>query len=61
MSTKEFTYQEIEELNKEFNTANAFTKWKFMQTPEFKKLPDAVRYTVAVSYTHLTLPTTPYV
>ena len=46
MSTKEFTYQEIEELNKEFNTANAFTKWKFMQTPEYAKLPDAVRYTV---------------
>ena len=46
MSTKEFTYQEIAELNKEFNTANAFTKWKFMQTPEYAKLPDAVRYTV---------------
>ena len=46
MSTKEFTYQEIEELNKEFNTANAFTKWKFMQTPEYAKLPDAIRYTV---------------
>ena len=46
MSTKEFTYQEIEELNKEFDTANAFTKWKFMQTDAYKKLPDAVRYTV---------------
>ena len=46
MSTKEFTAQEIEELNKEFDTANAFTKWKFMQTPEYEKLPDAVKYTV---------------
>jgi len=44
--TKEFTDTEIAQLNQEFNTANAFTKWKFMQTPEFKKLPDAVRYTV---------------
>ena len=33
-------------LNAEFDTANAFTKWKFMQTPEFASLPDAVRYTV---------------
>jgi len=46
MSTKEFTVQEIAELNKEFDTANAFTKWKFMQTPYFDKLPDAVKYTV---------------
>ena len=46
MSTKEFTYQEIEELNKEFDTANAFTKWKFMQTDAYKQLPDAVRFTV---------------
>ena len=38
MSTKEMTYQEIEELNKEFDTANAFTKWKFMQTPEYAGL-----------------------
>ena len=43
---KEFTDTEIAQMNKEFDTANAFTKWKFMQTPEFKKLPDAVRYTV---------------
>ena len=46
MSTKEMTYQEIEELNKEFAVGNAFTKWKFMQTPEYARLPDAVRYTV---------------
>ena len=44
--TKEFTDTEIAALNTEFNTANAFTKWKFMQTDSFKKLPDAVRYTV---------------
>ena len=44
--TKEMTPTEIASLNKEFDTANAFTKWKFMQTPEFNKLPDAVRYTV---------------
>ena len=44
--TKEMTPEEIASLNKEFDTANAFTKWKFMQTPEFNKLPDAVRYTV---------------
>ena len=42
---KEFTDTEIAQMNKEFDTANAFTKWKFMQTPEFKELPDAVRYT----------------
>ena len=46
MSTKEFTAQEIAELNQTFDTANASTKWKFMQTPEFAKLPDAVRFTV---------------
>ena len=44
--TKEMTPEEIADLNNEFDTANAFTKWKFMQTPEFNKLPDAVRYTV---------------
>ena len=44
--TKEMTPTEIASLNDEFDTANAFTKWKFMQTPEFNKLPDAVRYTV---------------
>ena len=44
--TKEMTDTEIAELNKEFDTANAFTKWKFMQTDAFKALPDAVRYTV---------------
>ena len=37
MSTKEMTAQEIAEINKEFDTANAFTKWKFMQTPEYEK------------------------
>ena len=44
--SKEMTPTEINELNQEFNTANAFTKWKFMQTDSFKSLPDAVRYTV---------------
>ena len=44
--SKEFTNTEIAELNKEFDKGNAFTKWKFMQTEEFKRLPDAVRYTV---------------
>ena len=44
--SKEFTATEIAELNKEFDKGNAFTKWKFMQTEEFKQLPDAVRYTV---------------
>ncbi len=43
---KEMTDTEIAELNKEFGSANAFTKWKFMQTDAFKALPDAVRYTV---------------
>ena len=46
MSTKEFTAQEIADINKDFAIGNAFTKWKFMQTPEYAKLPDAVRYTV---------------
>ena len=36
MSTKEFTAQEIAELNQTFDTANALTKWKFMQTPEYE-------------------------
>ena len=44
--TKEMTDVEVEEINKLFETPNAFTKWKFMQTPYFDKLPDAVRYTV---------------
>jgi hypothetical protein len=44
--SKEMTDTEIEEINKLFETPNAFTKWKFMQTPHFDKLPDAVRYTV---------------
>ena len=44
--SKEMTPEEIAALNSEFDTANAFTKWKFMQTPEYAKLPDAVRYTV---------------
>ena len=46
MSTKEMTAQEIADINKEFKTANAHTKWKFMQTPEYARLPDAVRFTV---------------
>jgi len=46
MSTKEMTAQEIADINKEFKTANASTKWKFMQTPEYARLPDAVRFTV---------------
>jgi len=37
---------EIDFINKMFETPNAFTKWKFMQTPYFDKLPDAVKYTV---------------
>tara|TARA_R110002167_G_scaffold242295_1_gene447861 strand:- start:161 stop:505 length:345 start_codon:yes stop_codon:yes gene_type:complete len=44
--SKEMTDAEVEEINKLFETPNAFTKWKFMQTPYFDKLPDAVRYTV---------------
>ena len=46
MITKVMTDAEITELNKEFAVGNAFTKWKFMQTPQYQKLPDAVRYTV---------------
>ena len=42
---KEMTDVEIAELNKEFD-ANAFTQWKFMQTPEYQKLPLAVRCTI---------------
>ena len=44
--SKEFTDVEIAELNKEFRDANAFTQWKFMQTPEYQRLPLAVRCTV---------------
>ena len=44
--SKEFTDVEIAELNKEFKDANAFTQWKFMQTPEYQRLPLAVRCTV---------------
>ena len=44
--SKEMKTAEIVELNKLFETPNALTKWKFMQTPYFAKLPDAVRYTV---------------
>ena len=44
--TKEMTTEEITELNQEFDSANAETKWKFMQTDEYERLPDAVRYTV---------------
>ena len=45
-SVKEFTEQEIADINKDFAIGNAFTKWKFMQTKEYKRLPDAVRYTL---------------
>jgi len=44
--SKEMTATEIEEINKLFETPNALTKWKFMQTPYYDKLPDAVKYTV---------------
>ena len=44
--SKEFTDVEIAELNKEFRDANAFTQWKFMQTPEYQRLTLAVRCTV---------------
>jgi len=44
--SKEMKQDEIDFINKMFETPNAFTKWKFMQTPYFDKLPDAVRYTV---------------
>ena len=40
--TKEMTTKEITELNQEFDSANAETKWKFMQTEEYERLPDAV-------------------
>ena len=46
MSTKEFTAQEIADINKDFAIGNALTKWKFMQTPEYQRLPLAVRCTV---------------
>ena len=44
--TKEFSPEEITELNQTFNSGNAFTKWKFMQTPEYQRLPLAVRCTI---------------
>jgi len=44
--SKEMKQDEIDFINKMFESPNAFTKWKFMQTPHFDKLPDAVRYTV---------------
>ena len=44
--SKEMSTAEIVELNKEFKTANASTQWKFMQTPEYQRLPLAVRCTV---------------
>jgi hypothetical protein len=44
--SKEMKQDEIDFINKMFEAPNAFTKWKFMQTPYFDKLPDAVRYTV---------------
>ena len=44
--TKEMTQKEIAEINKLFETPNAFTKWRFMQTPEYQRLPLAVRCTI---------------
>ena len=44
--TKQMSNKEIAALNKEFKTANAFTQWKFMQTPEYQRLPLAVRCTI---------------
>ena len=44
--SKEMKQDEVDFINKMFETPNAFTKWKFMQTPHFDKLPDAVRYTI---------------
>ena len=44
--SKQMTDVEIAELNKQFRDANAFTQWKFMQTPEYQRLPLAVRCTV---------------
>ena len=44
--SREMSTAEIVELNKEFKTANASTQWKFMQTPEYQRLPLAVRCTV---------------
>lgn len=44
--SKEMSNAEIAKLNKEFKTANASTQWKFMQTPEYQRLPLAVRCTV---------------
>ena len=44
--TKQMSDKEIAKINQEFKTANAFTQWKFMQTPEFQKLPLAVRCTI---------------
>ena len=40
------TAQEIADINEEFAVGNAFTKWKFMQTSEYARLPLAVRCTV---------------
>ena len=44
--TKQMSNAEIAKLNKTFRDANAFTQWKFMQTPEYQRLPLAVRCTV---------------
>ena len=44
--SKEMSNAEIAKLNKEFRNANASTQWKFMQTPEYQRLPLAVRCTV---------------
>ena len=44
--TKQMSNAEIAKLNEEFRNANASTQWKFMQTPEYQRLPLAVRCTV---------------
>ena len=44
--TKQMSNAEIAKLNKEFKVANASTQWNFMQTPEYARLPLAVRCTV---------------
>ena len=44
--SKEMKQDEIDFINEMFETPNALTKWNFMQTPQYQKLPDAVRYTV---------------
>lgn len=44
--SKEFTVDEIDQMNEEFNTANASTKWKFMCSEAFQRCPDVVKYSI---------------